>query len=204
MPRWHYELRYNYLKDSATDLVVGLSYSDYKTLMAFFLKHLGAGDTWLFNDVFTPDYYIGPAKIGSTPNQNARLQLLLNTEDSLYYSPIQRSMGGYGVWMEDVLDLNGTLAVYANGTLQTVGAAQQYVIEGPGLAIPGYSFTGKYIKWHAAYTPASPITVQGNFYWRCRFEEDRMDFEKFMYELWAAGGDPGGSPVKFLTTREYT
>jgi hypothetical protein len=167
----------------------------------FFLKHFGMGDTFLLNDIWTPDYYVGPGVTGypAAPNLKAQLQLVEDTSTSTWYSPIQRKIGS--AWYEDIADLNGSIVVYANGVLQTMGAFYDYTIGGPGLAIPGYSFAGKYIKWNHA--PAPPITASFYFYWRTRYEEDQQDMEKFMYELWSAGGAYGGSSVKLMTVREY-
>jgi hypothetical protein len=194
-PRWHWELKYDYLKDNIADLVAGLSYTDFMTLLSFILKHYGQGDDFLFNDNQTPDYYVGPAKIDTTPNLDAQLQVVYDTDGGYYYSPIQVKRGG--LWYEDIDYLNGAIVVYENGTLATA-----YTTAGPGLAIPGYSFAGMYVKWNGGHTPTTPVTAQFSYYWRVRLESDRQDFEKFMNMLWAAG-DRGGASIKFKSARAY-
>jgi hypothetical protein len=74
-------------------------------------------------------------------------QLALVTDGAgHWFSPIQRTFGG--LFYEDITDLNGSIAVYANGTLATVGGAQgNYQVQGPGLAIPGASYMGLYLAW---------------------------------------------------------
>lgn len=196
-PRWNWELKYDYLKDNIADLVTGLVYTDFETLLTFFLNHWGQGTNFLFNDIVTPAYYVGPAKIGAAPNLDAQLQVFLNTVDSKYYSPLQIKHGG--LWYEDVDYLNGAIAVYGNGTVIN---ASSYTIGGPGLAIPGYSFAGMYVKFNYGYTPATPITAQFSYCWRVRFDSDRQDFEKFMNMLWTAG-ERGGAAIKFRSARAY-
>lgn len=196
-PRWHWELKYDFLKDNAADLVSGLSYTDFETMRAFFLSHYGQGINFLFNDTKTPDYAVGPALIGASPNLNAQLQVVYNTDDSKYYAPLQIKRGG--VYYEDVDYLNGSIAVYGNGT---VISGTNYTTGGPGLAIPGYSFAGMYLKFNSAYTPSAPVTAAFAYYWRVRFESDRQEFEKFMHMLWTAG-DRGGAAIKFRSARAY-
>jgi hypothetical protein len=195
-PRWHYDLTFDYLKDIATDLAAGLSYTDFKTLIAFWLGHYAQFDDFLVNDIWTPDNYVGPAMITGAPNTDAQLQLIQDANTGTWYSPLQRKWAG--AWLEDIADLNGAVAVYANGTLTT-----DYTIGGPGLAISGYSFIGKYLQWNAE--PTAPITAQFYFYWRSRFEDDQQDFDKWAGGLWTAGGHKSqkSSSIKIKTTRSY-
>ena len=67
-----------------------------------------------------------------------------------WFSPIQRTLNGY--FFEDVTDLNGAIAVYLNGTLQTLGSG--YTVGGPGLATPSQSYMGLYIAWPVSGLPA--------------------------------------------------
>jgi hypothetical protein len=129
------------------------------------------------------------------------------TATTLWYSPLQRNLGGF---LEDVTDLNvsvNPLRVWANGVAKTVGAcgSQDAELHGPGLAIPGYSFAGKYLKWCAA--PTGPITAAFNFYFRVRFASDQQDFEKFVYNLWTIGGSQsqnGSGTLELVTHRAIT
>ena len=78
----------------------------------------------------------------SIPNTAAQLQVLSDGAGH-WFSPLQRTMGG--LFPEDITDLNGSISVYANGALMTSGT--DYTLAGPGLTLPGYSFTGLYISW---------------------------------------------------------
>lgn len=131
---------------------------------------------------------------------NAQAVPLVNN-GSTYYSPIQRNFGGQ--FLEDITDLNQTnytLRVWANGVLQTSPA--NYSVGGPGLAIPGSSFQGLYIQFVG--TPTGPITIAGQFYFRCRLESDRQDVEEFLQQFWTIGGSSGkngAGELKFQQSR---
>jgi len=132
------------------------------------------------------------------PNPQAQLQLV-NDGAGNYYSPIQRNMGG--LFLEDITDLNGALALYQNGVLVTSG----YTLMGPGLALPGYSFQGLYVKW--SVIPAAPVTASFNFYFRVKCELDTQDYEEFMAGLWTIGGSGsknGSGQLKLMTRRPPT
>lgn len=83
----------------------------------------------------------------------------------------------YGGFVDPVYDVNGAITVFVNGFSTTA-----YVNNGTG----GLTFT-------TAPGAGLPITWTGSFYWRVRFMNDQVDFEKFMYQLWSAG------TVEFIT-----
>jgi hypothetical protein len=134
----------------------------------------------------------------------------LVTDGTYWYSPIQRTLNG--VFYEDITDLNGAITVYANGVLKAL--TTDYVVLGPGLALPTASYMGLYLKW--ATEPTGPITAQFNYYFRVRFEGDTLDFEKFLSTgtanvpsgqgggYWTIGGSEsqnGSGQLKLCTAR---
>ena len=144
------------------------------------------------------------------PNLWAGLDRVLDSSSGLYYSPIQRNIGGF---YEDITDLNiltVTPTFYANGVTMVSGASPggQYSLSSiPGIAIPGYSYMGQYITWNNGYTPATPITATFKFYFRVRFEMDEVDFEKFVSDLWTVGGSEGkggAGAIKLISVRPAT
>lgn len=139
-PRWEWQMAYEFLFDDAAHLLSG--YPDYRVLQGFFLGQGGKGGEFLFSD--PTDNAVGPALVAGSPNTQAELQLVDDGAGN-YYSPIQRNFGGQ--FYEDITDLNGSIAVYANSTL--MGLTTHYTITGPGLAITGYSFMGLVINWNA-------------------------------------------------------
>ena len=196
-PLWHWTLQYSVLFDRITRLQPGLSYTDYRILQGFYLARQGTFDDFLFDD--PTDDFVGPAlDPNGAPNLQATLQVV-NDGAGNYYSPIQRNFGGQ--FYEDVTDLGPSgITVYANGLLQNV--VTNYTIGGPGLAIPGASFAGLYLAWVAP--PGTPVTAQFDFLFRTRFETDSQDFEQFMADLWAIGGDGGTTgtgTLKLISSR---
>lgn len=140
---------------------------------------------------------------GLYPGADAQA-LQVVTDGTTYYSPLQRNFGGQ--FLEDITDLNTStlpLTVWADAVLQTEGS--NFTVEGPGLAIPGYSFMGMYLQWAAE--PAAPVTASFEFYLRMRFESDEQDFEEFLSDLWTIGGDSsknGSGMLKMVTARPPT
>jgi hypothetical protein len=187
-PIWHWTLMYDYLYGSSNGqynntLLAGREYPDYQLLQGFFLARHGQADDFLFLD--PDDHVVGPGLVGVDPNLKAQQQLV--TDGTTFFSPLQRNMGGQ--FLEDVTDLvPGTLVVYANGVEQTEGV--DFTVEGPGFAVPGFSSIAKYLQWAAE--PTEPITAEFEFYFRCVFETDQQDFEKFLEDLWTIGGHGGG------------
>ena len=172
-PIWHWQLLYDYLSDDPARIVGPATYTDLRTMMAFFMARQGQFDDFLFND--PDDNYAGP---------NQPLTLVSDGgSPPEYFSPLQRTMAG--LFSEDVTDLNTSvtpLKVYANGVLTT-----DYDILGPGLAVPGASYSGLYLAWH--HSPATPVTAEFGFYFRVVFESDKLDFEQFMKYWWTFGGE---------------
>jgi hypothetical protein len=189
-PRWHWELTFDVLRDKTTP-------SEYRQLQGFILALGGRGADFLYSD--PSDNAVGPAMLSGSPNTDAELQVVDDGAGN-YFSPIQRNFGSQ--FLEDITDLNGAIAVYANGTLATVGTgAGQYTVAGPGLAVPGASFLGMYLAWGSE--PAAPVTAQFSFYHRVAMEEDLADFEQMISSLWSLGGSTssGGGALKFRTSR---
>jgi hypothetical protein len=196
-PMWKWTLLYDYLYASSNgqynnQLLAGRTYPDLQLLMGFFAGHAGQWDDFLFLD--PDDNTVGPGlNPDSTPNTLAQQQLF--TDGTLFYTPLQRNLGGQ--FYEDITDLvDGTLVVYANGVEQI--ADTDYTLKGPGFAIQGASWAGMYLEWAAE--PTEPITAEFQFYFRVIFNTDEQDFEKFLEDLWTIGGH-GGGQLELRTSR---
>lgn len=143
-PIWTWEFIFDFLHDYFWGDFTTVS--ELRTLMGFFNQNYGKAGSFLYTD--PDDNYVGPALVSSSPNTPLAELPLVNDGAGHYYSPISRTLNGV-VW-EDVTDLNGSIAVYADGTLANEGSsAGQYTIVGPGLAIPGYSFLGLVLQWNS-------------------------------------------------------
>jgi hypothetical protein len=105
------------------------------------------------------------------------------------------------MFLEDVTDLvPNTLQVFTNGSPQIANV--NYQLLGPGLAVPGASYMGLYLKWLT--TPATPVTATFQFYFRVNFEGDTQDFEQWAFGLWTIGGSKsknGSGYLKLMSSR---
>jgi hypothetical protein len=213
-PIYKWTLIYEWLYDqfpSANNTQPFAPYTDYQTFLGFFLARAGQYDSFLFPDptdlngglvcYFGPAITVlaattpptlpnSPAAASGTPNtagtqtyRPAQLQLL-NDGAGNYYSPLQLNWGG--LFQDDITDVVSTPIVYANGT--KMATPYNYTLAGPGLALPGASFMGKYIAWTNVATPTAPITAQFQYYYRVRFATDDQDFEQFLSQMWTIGG----------------
>ncbi len=77
----------------------------------------------------------------------------------------------YGGFSEPVQTLNGNPSVYVNGTLQTLGT--NYTLGSTGI-----------VTFASAPSSGAALTWTGSYYWAARFNDDKLDFEKFMNALW--------------------
>lgn len=141
-PIWSWELIFDFLHDYFWGSF--MTVSELRTLMGFYNAQSGMFASFLYTD--PDDNYVGPALVSAAPNTPLAQLQLVNDGLGNYYSPIQRTLDG--VFYEDITDLNGAIAVYANGSLASVGTGTgQYEVLGPGLALPGNSYLGMYLKW---------------------------------------------------------
>ena len=192
-PIWEWTLVFDFLHDFFWGGFTTVS--ELRTLMGFFNDQSGMAGSFLFTD--PDDNAVGPALASSSPNTPLAELSLVTDGAGGWFSPIQRTLDG--VFYEDVTDLNGSIAVYANGVLKSAGGSSgEYQVEGPGLAIPGASYMGLYLNWNGT-EPAGPITAQFNFYFRVRFASDSQDFEKFLGIGAAAGLPPAGQGGGYWT-----
>jgi hypothetical protein len=141
-PVWRWKLVFDFLHDFFWGSFTAVS--ELRTLMGFFNAQYGSGSSFLYID--PDDNSVGPAVVGGEPNAPLAELALVSDGAGNFYSPVQRTLDG--VSYEDVTDLNGAIAVYLNGSVASVGTApNQYTLLGPGLALPGASFMGMYLKW---------------------------------------------------------
>lgn len=155
-PLVHFELEYELLRDDLTP-------SDFKSLVGLHNQVAGKFDTFLFTD---PDFNTIPSsapQIFGTSNgtTTTRYQLVSSFENT----------GGPG-GLELVQNLNGTPVLYDNGSVIT---ASHYAIDVTG----GVTFSTSPTSGHT-------LSWSGSFYYRCRFDDDEIDWTKFMSQWWSA------------------
>jgi hypothetical protein len=187
-PIWHWDLIYDYLWDDPGNIAPGLTQTDLRTLMGFYMSRQGMFDSFLYSD----------------PNDNTvttddqTLQVVVSGGTS--YVPIQRAMGPIGAqFYEDVTDLDGPIQIFDNAVLQA--PVINYNIIGPGVALDGFSFEGLVAQWVG--TPTGPITANFGFFFRVKFDTDKVDFEEFVNKLWTLGGGQAQSSnaLKLVSAR---
>lgn len=168
-PRWRYRLNYEVLRSGAQ--------AELQQLVGFFNRHRGRADTWLFFD--DEDCVATDQQFGVGDGVTTDFYLV-------------RDFGGF---IEPVTDVKTISSVTAGGVpmhdLLEEAAAESLSLD---------FLTGTYQVWQADYAyagggrvqfataPAAgvPLRWSGEFYRRCRFVEDELDVERFLYRLWKA------------------
>lgn len=186
-PIWHWELTYEVLRDQADNISPGLTATDLRTLMGFYMARQGKFDSFLYSD---------PNDNTVTPDSQT-LPVIVSGGTS--YTPIQRLMGDVNGFYEDITDFDGPLTLFDNGVLQV--DPTNYTLLGPGVALDGYSFEGYVAQWVAP--PTTPITAAFSFFFRSRFDVDQAAFEEFVNSLWTLGGSEGSvsEALKLISAR---
>jgi uncharacterized protein (TIGR02217 family) len=153
-PLWQFALVYDFLRDNPS-----AGYDELRTLLGFFMLCQGAFRTFLFQD--PSDSQIIGQQIGVGNASTTVFQL-------------QRTMGAMlpgGGFLEPITAPNIVRAIYFNGITQD--PTTYNVDPASGLVIFGIA-------------PSSGLTITADFtyYFRCRFIDDKYDFENFMFRLW--------------------
>lgn len=102
-------------------------------------------------------------------DNTATNQVFASTDGVSASYQLKRSINNY---LEPIKALNGTPTIYKNGVAQS----SDFTISSTGLV----TFTT---------TPAAGITLSwsGQYYFRCRFSDDSLDFNQFVYRLYDLG-----------------
>jgi uncharacterized protein (TIGR02217 family) len=153
-PLWQFALVYDFLRDNPA-----AGYDELRTLIGFFMLCQGAFGTFLFQD--PSDCQVTGQLIGVGNASAAIFQL-------------QRAMGttlAGGGFFEPVAAPNVVRAIYLDGIIQN--PATYSVDSNSGL-----------ITFSTAPGSGLNITADFTYYFRCRFTDDKYDFENFMHRLW--------------------
>lgn len=138
-----------------------LATSDLKALIGLYNQLSGAYDTFLFVD---PDFNTissgNQSPFGVGDGSTTVFQL----------TALYANAGGTG-WYEMTQSLNGAPSIYINGGLQSSG----YTVGSTGV-----------VTFTTAPAANANLTWAGGFYYRCSFDEDDLDLNKFMNQWWEA------------------
>jgi uncharacterized protein (TIGR02217 family) len=153
-PLWQFSLVYDFLRDNPQ-----AGYDELRTLLGFFMLCQGAFGTFLFQD--PSDFEVAGQQIGTGDASTTIFQL-------------QRAMGTIlpgGGFLEPIVAPNVVRAIYLNGIAQ--GPTTYAVDPATGL-----------VTFSSAPSDGLIITADFTYYFRCRFIDDKYDFENFMHQLW--------------------
>jgi uncharacterized protein (TIGR02217 family) len=153
-PLWQFALVYDFLRDNPS-----AGYDELRTLLGFFMLCQGAFGTFLFQD--PSDFQVTGQQIGIGDASTVVFQL-------------QRAMGATlsgGGFLEPIVAPNVVSAIYFDGITQAPAA---YSVD---------STTGL-VTFGSPPGSGLIITADFTYYFRCRFVEDKYDFENFMFRLW--------------------
>jgi uncharacterized protein (TIGR02217 family) len=153
-PLWQFALVYDFLRDNPA-----AGYDELRTLLGFFMLCQGAFGAFLFQD--PSDCKVIGQMIG-TGNASATVFQL------------QRAMGADlsgGGFAEPITAPSVVSAIYLNGITQD---PTSYSVD-PGTGV---------VTFETAPGSDLSITADFTYYFRCRFTEDKYDFENFMFRLW--------------------
>ena len=153
-PLWQFALVYDFLRDNPA-----AGYDELRSLLGFFMLCQGAFGTFLFQD--PSDCKVAGQEIGTGNASTTVFQL-------------QRAMGAAlsgGGFLEPITAPNLVSAIYLNGITQD---STSYSVD-PGTGL---------VTFETAPGSGLIITVDFTYYFRCRFTEDKYDFENFMFRLW--------------------
>lgn len=77
-----------------------------------------------------------------------------------------------GGLFEPIYNLNGAPSIFVNGVLKTAGV--------------DYNIAAGLVTFTVAPAAAAALTWTGQYYWRCRFEQDSQEFAMLAQNFWSA------------------
>lgn len=168
-PRWRYKLRYEFLRSGAQ--------AELQQLVGFFNRHRGRADTWLYFD--DEDCIATNQQFGV--GDGVTKDFYLVRDFGGFVEPVTdiktiSSVTAGGVPMYDSLDDAPAESLSLDFTTETYQVWQNdYAYAGGGR-----------IQFTTAPAAGVPLVWTGEFYRRCRFRDDELDIERFLYLLWKA------------------
>jgi uncharacterized protein (TIGR02217 family) len=153
-PKWEFELTWNYLKDYDINAPENNPYTDFATILGFYLQRQGHFDSFLFDD----------------PDDNTVVGQLIGTGDGTATKfQLSRNFGGFN---EAIQAVRGTPVIRVNGVVKVV--TTDFVVGSTGIV----TFLS------GAPAPAARVEADFSYYFRVTFKDDSLDFENFMNKLW--------------------
>lgn len=187
-PLIHFELTFDWLRQAGSQAGTP-STDELQTLRGFFRARQGSFDSFL---LYVPDLTEndGDGKIAG--------QVL--TPDANNVAPLIVTRAGYNENIYEAAGVNGdplgsgmaAPVIKKDGT--PLATPADYTIQGPGYAVGNTTYPGLAVVFTAS-TAGHTITADFWWYYRVHFEQDTLQFEKFLALLYAA------KKVQLVTTR---
>lgn len=163
-PLWRWELTYNYLKDNPNDLISGAVDTDLVQLQGFYLQMGGKLGTFLYDDV-------QPGTLpGAGPWDSVSGQPIGTGDGATTIFQLIRTTGGFTEFIQAPYT-NPQPTVYRNGVAAVYGT--DFSVNNIGQ-----------ITFASAPASGVAITADFSYYWPVRFDDDSLDFDEFMFQLW--------------------
>lgn len=168
-PRWKYKLTFEFLRSGA--------HQELEAIVGLFNRMRGRADTFLFFD--EDDNATISQQIGVGDGATKSFQLL-------------RGVGGF---VEPIAEVQTIASLTVGGAVMNASLAE-CPDESPSLSLDFLS--GTYMVWENDYAYAGggrvvfntapavglPIVWSGTYYHRCRFDNDEISFDRFLWKLW--------------------
>jgi uncharacterized protein (TIGR02217 family) len=176
-PVWEFELIFNGLSGVTGGNYAGLGSQSLQSLMGFFLSAGGMAQSFLFYD--PTDYAVSAQAFGTGTGAQTAFQLV-------------RTLGTFNEWITQPV-LSTTTLNFANFGI--TATAPVITSNGTTVASSAYSISNGVVTFTTAPASGAALAWSGYYAFLCRFDDDALDFEQFLTNLWAA------KQVKFRSLR---
>lgn len=166
-PLWYITMTYDIFKDTATNVDFALDFA-IQRILGFFMKHLGSFGNFLFTN--PRDHIVTAEVFGSGDGVTKSFQLV-------------RAYGAGGfTFTENVMNVKTLADVLINGASVNGAVNGSTVIDNP-CVVDQYGMA----TFRDAPAGGASLAWSGEFYYRCRFQDDLLDFTNFMSRFWSGG-----------------
>jgi uncharacterized protein (TIGR02217 family) len=168
-PIWQFEVPINALDSTTAGEYGGVGAVTQQTLLGFFLQLGGQAGQFIYYD--PTDYQVTGQLIGTGDGSTTTFQLA-------------RTLGGFSEVV--VAPVTATATLCFPGSVSVVASAASIYAAGSLVSSSAYSISspGGVVTFTSAPASGEALTWTGFFGFLCRFDDDVMDFEQFMSNLW--------------------
>jgi uncharacterized protein (TIGR02217 family) len=168
-PRWEFELLFDGLDGTPSGQYEALGAQSLQQLLGFFLQCGGRAQPFLYFD--PTDYSISAQQIGVGDGSTTGFALV-------------RTIGGFSETV--VAPVIASLSIQFPGGATAAASAPTVSVAGIAQSPSTYTITspGGILTLNTAPASGAAIVWSGFYAFLCRFDDDKLDFEQFMANLW--------------------